>query len=107
MEVVLKRAQTIDFAYREQVREPEQMSGKGSRLTYEELAVFLGVTRSDVIMLSPKMFEYVREEGQRDSEPAKNLRKARAERDSLRKGASLGSQNDRQKQKKGGNDDDP
>ena len=107
MEVVLQRAQTIDFAYREQVREPEQMSGKGSRLTYEELAVFFGVTRSDVIALSPKRFDYVREEEERFSELAKNLRKARAERDSLRKGASLGSQNDRQKYKKDGDEDDP
>ena len=107
MGVVIQRAQTIDFAYREQVREPEQMSGKGSRLTYEEQAVFFGVTRSEVIILSPKMFDYVRKEGRCDSEPAKNLRKARAERETLRKGASLGNQNDRQKQKKGGTDDDP
>jgi hypothetical protein len=106
MEVAFKRAQTIEFAYQERIREQQQMGGKGSRLTYEEQAVFLGVTRSDVIMICPKMLDYVREEVQRDSELAKNLRKAREERDYLRKGKG-DNQNDRQKQKKGGKDEDP
>ena len=107
MEVAFKRAQTIEFAYQERIREQQQLGGKGSRLTYEEQAVFLGVTRSDVIMICPKMLEYVREEVQRDSELAKNLRKAREERDYLRKGAGRDQQNDRQKQKKGGKDEEP
>ena len=107
MEVAFKRAQTIEFAYQERIREQQQLGGKGSRLTYEEQAVLLGVTRSDVIMICPKMLEYVREEVQRDSELAKNLRKAREERDYLRKGAGRDQQNDRQKQKKGGKEEDP
>ena len=87
VEAAFRRIQTIEYSYMDKVRESEAKTASGSRLTAEEQSVFGGTTRTHTaLMISPKVLDYVRAEAERDASLAKNLRKAREEREALRKG---------------------
>ena len=85
IEVTFRRLQTIEFNYQEKVREAEARS-IGGRLSYEEQPVFMGVTRSHTqLMICPALLEHVKVDAEKEASLAKNLRKAREEREALRK----------------------
>ncbi len=92
MEVLMRRAQTIEYSHAERCREGfGQASGGGSGgkhaggLTYEEQEAFAGSTRSSVCMVSPKLLEYVKEDMSRSSELMKSILKAREYREQIQK----------------------
>lgn len=58
----------------------------GGRLSLEEQTTFGGVTRQfATLMICPELLTYVKEETEREASLAKNLRKAREEREAARK----------------------
>lgn len=87
IEMILRRMQTIEFAHAERAKENEA-KGVGGRLTLEEQSAFAGTSRAQSsVMLAPQLLEHVRSDIERDASLAKNLRKAREERDALRRKA--------------------
>ena len=95
-EVIFRRLQTIEFAYAERAREAEAKS-IGGRFSLEEQQTFGGLTRqASTLMVCPELMDYVKSEVERDASLAKNLRKAREERELSRKQNAKG--------KKGGED---
>ena len=87
-EVQLRRLQTIEFSYAEKARELESRA-VGGRLSLEEQTSFGGVTRQfATLMISPQLLEHVKSETEREASLAKNLRKAREEREATRKAAA-------------------
>ena len=100
-EVQLRRLQTIEFSYAEKARELESRA-VGGRLSMEEQTSFGGVTRQfATLMISPQLLEHVKNETEREANLAKNLRKAREEREATRKAAA------KKKGQPGGADADP
>ena len=94
-EVIFRQLQTIEFAYAERAREAEAKS-IGGRLSLEEQQTFGGLTRqASTLMVCPDLMDFVKSEVERDASLAKNLRKAREERELNRK---------QNKTKKGGED---
>ena len=84
-EVIFRRLQTIEFAYAERAREAEAKA-IGGRLSLEEQQTFGGLTRqASTLMVCPDLMDYVKTEVERDASLAKNLRKAREEREMSRK----------------------
>lgn len=85
IEVILRRMQTIEFAYAEKARDSESKS-LGGRLSLEEQQTFGGLTRqAGTLMVCPELLDHVKLEVEKDATLAKNLRKARAERDLSKK----------------------
>lgn len=84
-EVIFRRLQTIEYAYAEKVRDAESKS-VGGRLSVEEQQTFGGLTRqAGTLMICPELLDYVKGEVERDASLAKNMRKAREERELARK----------------------
>lgn len=85
-EVIFRRLQTIEFAYMERAREQESKA-VGGKLSLEEQSTFGGITRAAAtLMVCPDLLEHVKAEVERDANLAKNLRKAREEREMARRG---------------------
>ncbi|CAK9108532.1 unnamed protein product, partial [Durusdinium trenchii] len=81
LEVVFRRIQTIEYAYAERAREIESKA-VGGRLSLEEQSTFGGITRqASTLMICPQLLDHVNAEVERDANLAKNLRKAREERE--------------------------
>ena len=81
-EAMFRRLQTIEFSYQEKVRGLEAKGVSAGRLTPEEQAIFGGLTRQDsALMISPALLDHARSEAERSASLAKNLRKAREERE--------------------------
>lgn len=84
-EVIFRRLQTIEFAYMEKAREQEAKA-VGGRLSIEEQSTFGGITRAaSTLMICPDLLTHVKTEVEKDASLAKNLRKAREERELARK----------------------
>jgi hypothetical protein len=81
-EVLLRRAQTIEYCYIEKSREISNVGqGKfGPRLSFEEQTAFMGVVRSDMYMVAPALLSHIKDTVKEDAELSKNLRLAREER---------------------------
>ena len=87
-EIQFRRLQTIEFSYAEKAREIESRAA-GGRLSLEEQTSFGGVTRQyATLMICPQLLEHVKTETEREASLAKNLRKAREEREASRKAAA-------------------
>ena len=85
-EAMFRRLQTIEYSYVEKVRQLEANAGGGSRLTGEEQAIFGGLQQSDAsLMIAPELLDHARAEAERSASLAKNLRKAREEREAAKK----------------------
>ena len=84
LEMLFRRLQTIEFSHSERAKEAES-KGVSGRLTAEEQMAFAGSAKQVAgLMVCPRLLEHVRIEVERDASLAKNLRKAREERDALR-----------------------
>ena len=84
-EVIVRRLQTIEYAYMERAREQEAKL-VGGKLSLEEQSTLGGITRAAAtLMVCPELLEHVKSEVERDAQLAKNLRKAREERELARK----------------------
>ena len=87
-ELQFRRLQTVEFSYAEKAREGESRS-IGGKLSLEEQTSFGGVTRQfSTLMVCPSLLEHVKSETEREASLAKNLRKAREEREASRKAAA-------------------
>lgn len=87
-EIQFRRLQTIEFSYAEKARDLESKA-VGGRLSLEEQTSFGGVTRQySTLMICPQLLEHVKAETEREASLAKNLRKAREEREASRKAAA-------------------
>ena len=85
LEVIFRGLQTIEFAYSEKAKEAKSRA-VGGRLSLEEQQTFGGTTRlASTLMVCPELLDHVKLEVERDASLAKNLRKAREERESARK----------------------
>eukprot|EP00438_Fugacium_kawagutii_P034490 Skav226404 [mRNA] locus=scaffold3989:204376:205527:- [translate_table: standard] len=86
VEIQFRRLQTIEFSYSEKAREAESRA-VGGRLSLEEQTTFGGITRQyATLMICPDLLDYVKQETEKEASLAKNLRKAREEREAARKG---------------------
>eukprot|EP00438_Fugacium_kawagutii_P031464 Skav222633 [mRNA] locus=scaffold10:186469:187585:+ [translate_table: standard] len=88
VEIQFRRLQTIEFSYSERAKEAESKA-VGGRLSLEEQTTFGGVTRQySTLMICPELLDFVKQEQETEKEAslAKNLRKAREERESARRG---------------------
>ena len=82
VEAMFRRLQTIEFSYLDKVQENQAKAMGGGKLSLEEQALFGGLSRSSAaLMLAPQLMDYVRTEAEKNASLAKNLRKARQERD--------------------------
>ena len=85
VEIQFRRLQTIEFSYSEKARELEAKA-VGGRLSLEEQTTFGGVTRQfSTLMICPDLLDHVKSEMEKEASLAKNLRKAREERENARK----------------------
>ena len=85
VEIQFRRLQTIEFSYSEKARELEAKA-VGGRLSLEEQTTFGGVTRQfSTLMICPDLLDHVKSETEKEASLAKNLRKAREERENARK----------------------
>ena len=85
VEIQFRRLQTIEFSYSEKARDAESRA-VGGRLSLEEQTVFGGVTRQfSTLMICPDLLTHVKSEVEAEASLAKNLRKAREEREQARK----------------------
>lgn len=83
-----RRLQTIEFSYAERARDAESRA-VGGKLSLEEQTSFGGMTRQfSTLMICPQLLEHVKSETEREASLAKNLRKAREEREATRKAAA-------------------
>ena len=90
LEVMFRRLQTIEYAYSEKAKESESRA-VGGRLSLEEQQTFGGTTRlASTLMVCPELLDHVKAEVERDASLAKNLRKAREERELARRNAKKG-----------------
>ena len=83
-EAIVRRLCTIEFSYADKVAES---AGKpGGKLSSEEQVIFGGLARHhSALMLPPELLDYVRAEAERSASLAKNLRKAREEKEAGKK----------------------
>ena len=80
-EAALRRAQLIEWAHHERVREAEA-SGSGDRVSPEELSAFTGVSRAgESLMVAPRLLNHVKSAVETDGNIMKAVRKAREERE--------------------------
>ena len=85
IELQFRRLQTIEFSYAEKAREMESKA-VGGKLSLEEQTTYGGVTRQySTLMVCPELLTHVKEETEKEASLAKNLRKAREEREAARK----------------------
>ncbi|CAK0840441.1 unnamed protein product [Prorocentrum cordatum] len=90
VECLFRRIQTIEFAHSERAREQEA-KGHGGKLSLEEQMAFAGTSRAGgSLMICPLLLDCARSEVEREASLAKNLRKAREERESARAKDKLG-----------------
>ena len=86
VEVQFRRLQTIEYSYSEKAREMESKA-VGGKLSLEEQTTFGGVTRQfSTLMVCPDLLDHVKAETEKEASLAKNLRKAREEREAARRG---------------------
>eukprot|EP00438_Fugacium_kawagutii_P028256 Skav200691 [mRNA] locus=scaffold6391:1205:6504:+ [translate_table: standard] len=86
IEIQFRRLQTIEYSYSEKAREQESKA-VGGKLSLEEQTTFGGVTRQfSTLMVCPELLEHVKAETEKEASLAKNLRKAREEREAARRG---------------------
>ena len=79
---------SIEFSYAERARDAESRA-VGGKLSLEEQTSFGGMTRQfSTLMICPQLLEHVKSETEREASLAKNLRKAREEREATRKAAA-------------------
>ena len=104
IETLFKRAQTIEFAWSERIKERENKQMAGGRLSIEEQSFFGGITRSaGSLMICPTLLDWVRSEVEKDAKLHKALRLARDEKDAEQPGGGKrGGKNQRKKDKKEG-----
>lgn len=83
IELMFRRLQTREYSHSEKAREAESRSRlAGGKLALEEQYVFGSVVgRAGTLMISPALLSRVKEETEREVLLAKNLRKAREERE--------------------------
>ena len=94
IEIQFRRLQTIEYSYSEKAREQESKA-VGGRLSLEEQTSFGGVTRQfSTLMICPDLLDHVKLETEKEASLAKNLRKAREERELARKGKKGDKQTD-------------
>lgn len=85
-EAWFRRLQTTEFSYMEKVKDGEAKTAGGLRLTPEEQAIFGGLACTiAALMVSPPLLDFARLEAERAASLAKNLRRARGERQAARK----------------------
>ncbi|CAK0804389.1 unnamed protein product, partial [Prorocentrum cordatum] len=85
-EAILRRAQTIEWAYHDRLREADSASSK-DKMSPEEFAAFSGFSKAgDLLTVAPQLLEYVKTQVEKDAAIMKNIRKAREERELRRKG---------------------
>lgn len=85
-EAMFRRLQTVEFSYLEKVRDLETKNSTGGRLSLEEHIILGGMSSFDnALMISPSLLDHARSEAEKSASLAKNLRKAREEREALRK----------------------
>ena len=90
VEIQFRRLQTIEFSYSEKAKEAESRA-VGGRLSLEEQTVFGGVTRQfSTLMVCPELLTHVKAEVEAEASLAKNLHKAREEREAARKSKKQG-----------------
>ena len=83
---MFRRLQTIEYSYQEKLRDIETKNLGGARLTPEEQAIFGSLARPEAaLMLCPALLDHARAEAERAASLAKNLRKAREEREAGKK----------------------
>ena len=81
IELMFRRLQTIEYAHSEKAREAESRVA-GGRLALEEQYVFGSVVRhAGTLMIAPSLLSHVKEETEKEVLLAKNLRKAKEERE--------------------------
>lgn len=81
IELLFRRLQTIEYAHSEKARESEAKLA-GGKLALEEQFVFGSVVRhAGTLMISPSLLSHVKEETEREVQLAKNIRKAKEERE--------------------------
>ena len=68
----------------------------GARLTLEEQAAFMGVSRTEVSMISPDLLTHLKGHVKEQAELAKNLRLAREERENTNMNVHTGNTDDKQ-----------
>ena len=90
-EVILRRAQTIEFSHAERLREQPVKGQKGGNqhaggLTFEEQEAFAGTARSSTMMVCPALLDHVRDDVARQGDLMKTIVKSREFRETLRKG---------------------
>ena len=84
-ESVARRVQTIEWAYHEKLKDASGSSA-GGRLESEEIAAFGGLPRTgEAAMVAPDLLDHVKSVVEKDAIILKNLRKAREEREEMRK----------------------
>ncbi|CAK0883778.1 unnamed protein product, partial [Prorocentrum cordatum] len=89
-EAILRRAQTIDWAYHDRLREADSASSK-DKMSPEEFSAFSGFSKAgDLLMVAPQLLEHVKTQVEKDAAIMKNIRKAREERKLRRKGPKAG-----------------
>jgi len=88
-EVLVRRAQTIEYSHMERTREGFGSQNKPTAgfggLTYEEQEAFAGTARSSVLMIAPSLLEFVKTDVARHSELMKSIIKSREYRAELQK----------------------
>ena len=93
-ETLLRRAQTIEYAHQEKMRDvPTNKGGQGggknlgsgATLTVEEQEAFAGASRPGVSMVCPRLLDHVKEDIARTSELMKSMLKAREWREAMSK----------------------
>ena len=81
IELMFRRLQTMEYAHSEKARESEPRLA-GGKLALEEQYVFGSVVRhAGTLMIAPALQSHVKEETEREVLLAKNLRKAKEERE--------------------------
>ena len=81
VEVLFRRLQTIEYAHAERAREAESKLA-GGKLALEEQFVFGSVVRhAGTLMIAPALLTHVKDETEREVQLAKNIRKAKEERE--------------------------
>ena len=90
IEIQFRRLQTIEYSYSEKAKDLEAKA-VGGRLSLEEQTTFGGIARQySTLMICPQLLDHVKIETEKEANLAKNLRKAREEREAARKGSEEG-----------------
>ncbi|CAJ1387216.1 unnamed protein product [Effrenium voratum] len=100
VELMFRRLQTIEYAHSEKARENESRLS-GGKLALEEQYVFGSVVRhAGTLMIAPSLLSHVKEETEKEVLLAKNLRKAKEERElAAKKGGKKNAKNEEGLQK--------